>query len=62
MRKFEYARSMKPESADILIDLARDARYDKIRPVIGQALKMMQKIPEFDQRIRAKNGLDLIQA
>lgn len=35
VRKFEYAKSMRVESVEILVDLARDPRYDKIKPVIG---------------------------
>ena len=35
VRKFEYARGLKGESVDVLVDLARDSRYEKIRPVIG---------------------------
>ena len=61
VRKVEYARTMKPESVDILVDLARDARYDKIKPVLAQALKMMQKVPEFENRLRSKNAFDLLQ-
>ena len=60
VRKPEYAKLMRPESIDILINLARDARFDKVRPVIGQSLKLMQKIPEFEQRIRVLNGTDLL--
>lgn len=52
VRKVEYARSMRVESIDVLVDLARDGRYDKIKPVIQQALKMMSKSSEFDGRIR----------
>ena len=52
VRKVEYARSMRVESVDVLVDLARDGRYDKIKPVIQQALKMMSKSSEFDGRIR----------
>lgn len=48
VRKPEYAGMMRGDSADILVDLARDPRYDKIRPVLSQALKLMQKLPQFD--------------
>jgi len=60
VRKYEYARGMRPECVDVLVDLARDARYDKIKPVIGQALKMMSKLPEFEQKIRARGAQDLL--
>ena len=45
---------------DILVDLGRDQRFDKVRPVIGQALKMMTKVPELDNRIRLSNAVDLL--
>ena len=61
MRKPEFARTLRPESIDIMVDLARDPRYDKIRPVISQALKLMQRVPEFDARLRARNAGDLLQ-
>ena len=60
VRKPEICRTMRVEAVDILVDLARDPRYDKIRPVIGQALKMMQRVPEMDNKIRAKNAMDLL--
>lgn len=60
VRKSDLVRNMKIESVDILISIARDAKYDKIKPVIGQALKMMSKVSEFDSRIRMKNGNDLL--
>jgi hypothetical protein len=60
VRKPEYARLLRPESVDILIDLARDPKFDKVRPVIGQALKMMCKVPEMDQRVRVRGALDLL--
>jgi len=50
---------MKVESVDIMVQLGNDPKYDKVKPVIGQALKMMAKVPDFDQRIRAKNGYSL---
>ena len=48
VRKPEYARLLRPESVDVITDIARDARFEKMRPVIGQALKMMSKVPEMD--------------
>ena len=62
VRKPEYAGVMRVDSVDILVDLARDARYDKIRPVIAHALKLMQKVPQFDQRIKQKGAMDLVQS
>ena len=35
VRKPEYARLLKADSVDTLIALARDARFDKVKPVIG---------------------------
>jgi hypothetical protein len=61
VRKPEYAKLLRPDSVDVLIDLARDPKFEKVRPVIGQALKMMSKVPEMDQRIRLRNGTDLLQ-
>lgn len=60
MRKPEYARLMRPDSVDIMVDLARDSRFEKVRSIIGGALKMMQKIPEMDQRIKLRNAMDLL--
>lgn len=60
VRKAEYCRLLKVDTVDTLITLARDAKYEKIKPVLGQALKMMTKIPELDQRIKQRNGTDLL--
>ena len=60
VRKPEYARLLKVDSVDTLVALARDPKFDKIKAVIGQALKLMSKVPELDQRIRLRNGLDLL--
>jgi hypothetical protein len=62
VRKPEYAKLLKPESVDTLIQIARDPKFEKIKPVIGQALKMMSKVAEHDSRIRLKNGTDLLVA
>jgi hypothetical protein len=62
VRKPEYARLLKPDSVDVLVDLARDPKFDKVKPVMGQALKMMQKVPEMDQRIKLRNATDLLVA
>lgn len=35
VRKSEFLKYMRGESVDILVEIARDQRYDKIRPVIG---------------------------
>ncbi len=35
VRNPEYARVMKTQSVDVLVDLARDPKFDKIKPVIG---------------------------
>jgi hypothetical protein len=35
VRKPEYAGIMRVDAVDIMVDLARDGRYDKIRPVIA---------------------------
>ena len=35
VRKPEFARLLKADSVDTLIALARDARFDKVKPVIG---------------------------
>lgn len=54
VRKPEYAKLLKPEAVDVIVDLARDPRFDKVKPVLGQGLKMMQKVPELDQRIKLR--------
>jgi hypothetical protein len=35
VRKPEYAKLLKPEAVDIIVDLARDPRFDKVKPVLG---------------------------
>ena len=48
VRKAEYTRLLKVDTVDTMITLARDPKYEKIKPVLGQALKMMTKIPDLD--------------
>ena len=60
VRKVEYARLMRPEAVDIMIDIARDPRFDKVKVAIGQALKSMSKVPELDQRIKLRGAADLL--
>jgi len=60
VRKVEFCQMMRADSVDAMIDLARDPRFDKIKTVITQALKLMQRVPQFDQKIRAKGALDLV--
>ena len=60
VRKPEYARLLRVESVDVMVNIARDPKFDKVKPVIGQALKMMSKVPEMDQRIRSTNATDLL--
>jgi hypothetical protein len=59
VRKPEYARTLKPEAVDIIVELARDVKFEKIKPALGNTLKMMSKIPELDQRIKLRNATDL---
>jgi hypothetical protein len=60
VRKPEYDRLLRVESIDVMVNIARDPKFDKVKPVIGQALKMMSKVPEMDQRIRSTNATDLL--
>jgi hypothetical protein len=60
VRKPDYVRLMRPDCVDILVDVARDPKNEKYRVPIGQTLKMMQKVPEMDQRIKLKSALDLL--
>ena len=60
MRKPENAKMLRPDAVDVLVDLARDPKFEKVKPVLGQALKMMQKVPEMDQRIKLRAAADLL--
>ena len=60
VRKPEYARLLKPEAVDVLIDIARDPRFDKIKMTPIQILKSLSKVPELDQRIKLRAGTDLL--
>ena len=60
MRKPENAKMLRPDAVDVLVDLARDPKFEKVKPVLGQALKMMQKVPEMDQRIKLRAATDLL--
>lgn len=31
-----------------MVEIARDPRFEKIKGTIGQALKLMQRVPELD--------------
>ncbi len=35
VRKPEYAKLLRPEAVDVIVDLARDPRFDKVKPVLG---------------------------
>ena len=60
VRKPEYARLLKQEAVDVLIDIARDPRFDKIKMTPIQILKSLSKVPELDQRIKLRAGTDLL--
>ena len=60
VRKPENAKMLRPDAVDVLVDLARDPKFEKVKPVLGQALKMMQKVPEMDQRIKLRAATDLL--
>ena len=60
VRKVEYARLLRTDSVDVLVSLARDPKFDKVRTVIGQALKLMTRVSELDNRIKMKNATDLL--
>ena len=51
---------LRPDSVDIMIDIARDPRFEKVKLAIGQALKSMSKVPEMDQRIKLRAATDLL--
>ena len=60
MRKPEHVKKMKIESVDVMINIARDPRFEKVKTVFGHALKMMSKVPEYESRIKSKGGSDLM--
>ncbi len=60
VRKPEYAKLLRPDSVDLLVEIAREPKFDKVKLVIGQALKSMSKVPEMDQRIKLRNATDLL--
>jgi len=60
VRKPECARLLKPEAVDVLIDIARDPRFDKVKMTMSQTLKALSKVPELDQRIKLRAATDLI--
>ena len=60
IRKPEYAKLLRPDAVDVVVELARDQRFEKLKPVLGQTLKMMQKVPEMDQRIKVRAATDLL--
>ncbi len=60
VRKPECARLLKPEAVDVLIDIARDPRFDKVKLTLSQALKALSKVPELDQRIKLRAATDLL--
>jgi hypothetical protein len=35
VRKPEYARLLRVESVDVMVNIARDPKFDKVKPVIG---------------------------
>ena len=48
VRKPEYAKGLKADAVDVLVQLARDPKLEKVKSILSQALKMMQKVPELD--------------
>ena len=60
VRKPESARLLRPEAVDVLIDIARDPRFDKVKMTMSQTLKALSKVPELDQRIKLRAATDLI--
>ncbi len=60
VRKVEYAKLLRADSVDIMIDIARDPKFEKVKLAIGQALKSMSKVPEMDQRIKLRAATDLL--
>ena len=60
VRKPESARLLRPEADDVLIDIARDPRFDKVKMTMSQTLKALSKVPELDQRIKLRAATDLI--
>ena len=60
VRKPECARLLRPEAVDVLIDIARDPRFDKVKMTMSQTLKALSKVPELDQRIKLRAATDLI--
>mmetsp|Transcript_42095 Transcript_42095/g.40352 ORF Transcript_42095/g.40352 Transcript_42095/m.40352 type:complete len:125 (-) Transcript_42095:25-399(-) len=60
VRKPEYCRYLQPESVDVLIEIARDNRFDKAKQIVTQALKSLAKIDTFNARIRQRGGADLL--
>ena len=59
VRQPECVRNMQVESVDLLVELARDSKFEKVKGIIGQALKMMMRVPEMENRIRTRNAYDL---
>ena len=60
VRKPESARLLRPEAVDVLIDIARDPRFDKVKMTMSQTLKALSRVPELDQRIKLRAATDLI--
>ena len=60
VRKPDSARLLRPEAVDVLIDIARDPRFDKVKMTMSQTLKALSKVPELDQRIKLRAATDLI--
>ena len=48
VRKPEWARLLRVEAVDVLIDIARDPRFDKVKLTLSQTLKALSKVPELD--------------
>ena len=60
VRKPEYARLLRVEAVDVLIDIARHPRFDKVKLTLSQTLKALSKVPELDQRIKLRAASDLL--
>lgn len=60
VRVKEIARLIRTDGIDVLIEVARDQRYERIKPLVGQTLKAMSLVAEFEARIRARNATDLL--
>jgi hypothetical protein len=44
----------------MLVDIARDPKFEKIKGSIGLILKSLSKVPEMDQRIKLRGATDLL--